>query len=251
MDAMRTLKIVIAYEGTRYHGWQRQINGLSIQQVLEESIGRITGRLEKVIGSGRTDAGVHALAQVAHFRTSSRLSEESLLRGINSVLPEDIAILDLREAPEGFHARFDATSKVYLYRILNRTIRDVFERRTAWFIPRPLAVDRMRRALPHLLGTRDFTSFCSAHCESRDRIRTVLDATLTGEAGGVIELSVEADGFLRSMVRTLTGVLVDVGLGKHPPEAVADILRAGDRRRAGATAPARGLFLKEVKYKRR
>lgn len=245
---MRTLKIVIAYDGARYHGWQRQLNGVSIQQVLEESVGRITGRPATVIGSGRTDAGVHALAQVAHFRTESGLAEANLLKGINSVLPKDIAITDLREAPEGFHARFDAASKVYLYRIVNRSVRDVFERGRAWFIHRPLAVEPMRQALTHFVGTHDFTSFCTVHCESRDRIRTVLDATLTGEAGDIIETSVEADGFLRYMVRTIMGVVVDVGLGKYPPEAVREILQARDRCRAGMTAPACGLFLKEVRY---
>lgn len=245
---MRTLKIVIAYDGARYHGWQRQLNGVSIQQVLEESVGRITGRPATVIGSGRTDAGVHALAQVAHFRTESGLAEANLLKGINSVLPKDIAITDLREAPEGFHARFDAASKVYLYRIVNRSVRDVFERGRAWFIHRPLAVEPMRQALTHFVGTHDFTSFCTVHCESRDRIRTVLDATLTGEAGDIIETSIEADGFLRYMVRTIMGVVVDVGLGKYPPEAVREILQARDRCRAGMTAPACGLFLKEVRY---
>jgi len=248
MDGMRTLKIVIAYDGARYHGWQRQLNGLSIQQVLEESVGRITGRPATVIGSGRTDAGVHALAQVAHFRTESGLAEANLLKGINSVLPKDIVVTDLREAPEGFHARFDAASKVYLYRIVNRSVRDVFERGRAWFIHRPLAVERMRQALPYFLGTHDFTSFCTVHCESRDRIRTVLDAALTGEAGDILEMSIEADGFLRYMVRTIMGVMVDVGLGKHPPEAVGEILQARDRCRAGMTAPACGLFLKEVRY---
>lgn len=245
---MRTLKIVIAYDGTRYHGWQRQLNGLSVQQVLEEAVGRIAGRPATVIGSGRTDAGVHALAQVAHFRTESVLAEANLLKGINSVLPGDIAITDLREMPEGFHARFDATSKVYLYRIVNRSVRDVFERGRAWFIHRPLAVERMRQALPYFLGTHDFTSFCTVHCESRDRIRTVLDAAVTGEAGGIIETTLEADGFLRYMVRTLMGVLVDVGLGKHSPEAVGEILSARNRCLAGMTAPACGLFLNEVRY---
>jgi len=131
---------------------------------------------------------------------------------------------------------------------VNRSVRDVFERGRAWFIHRPLAVERMRQALPHFVGTHDFTSFCTVHCESRDRIRTVLDATLTGEAGDIIETSVEADGFLRYMVRTIMGVVVDVGLGKYPPEAVREILQARDRCRAGMTAPACGLFLKEVRY---
>jgi tRNA pseudouridine38-40 synthase len=245
---MRNIRLVVEYDGSAYCGWQRQINGPSIQQVLEECIGRITGEESRVIGSGRTDAGVHALGQVAHFRTVSSLAEGNLLMGINGLLPPDIAIRELSEVPLAFHARYDALSKTYLYRICNRPVRSAIERNYAWFVWEPLDLGMIREAIPVFEGTHDFSSFCSTASDGSDRVRTVLALSVERDPSGMIDISVEAHGFLRYMVRTIVGTLVGVGRGKRSPHEVAEILAAKDRRRAGVTAPPQGLFLKEVKY---
>jgi tRNA pseudouridine38-40 synthase len=246
---MRNIRLTIEYDGGAYCGWQRQINGTSVQQLLEECIGRITGEEVRVIGSGRTDAGVHALNQIAHFRTASRLAEWNLLMGINSLLPADIVVSKLYEAPYSFHARYDAVSKVYLYRICNRPVRSVRERNGAWFVWEPLDLAKIDAALGIFRGTHDFSSFCSTHTDSADRVRTILAIAAEKDPSGMIRITMEADGFLRYMVRTIVGALVDVGRGKRSPEELAAILAAKDRRRAGLTAPPQGLYLKEVKYR--
>jgi tRNA pseudouridine38-40 synthase len=245
---MRNIRLTIEYDGGAYCGWQRQINGLSIQQVIEECIGRMTGEEIRVIGSGRTDAGVHALNQVAHFRTASRLGEWNLLMGINSLLPADIVVRELSEVPDAFHARYDALSKVYLYRICNRPVRSALERSSAWFVWEPLDLVKIDAALDVFRGTHDFTSFCSTHADGTDRIRTILAIAAIRDPSGMVDITIEADGFLRYMVRTIVGTLVDVGRGKSTAGEVAAILAAKDRRRAGITAPPQGLYLKEVKY---
>ena len=240
--------MVIEYDGGAYSGWQRQVNGLSIQQIIEECIGRMTGEEIRVIGSGRTDAGVHALNQVAHFWTASCIGEWNLLMGINSLLPADIAVRELSEAPPTFHARFDALSKVYLYRICNRPVRSALERKGSWFVWEPLDMAAINEALDVLRGTHDFSSFCSVHTDSADHIRTIIAIAAERDPSGMIAITVEADGFLRYMVRTIVGTLVDVGRGKRTPGDLAAILAAKDRRRAGITAPPQGLYLMEVKY---
>jgi tRNA pseudouridine38-40 synthase len=248
-ERMRNFRLIVEYDGAAYCGWQRQKNGLSIQQMIEDCIERITGEEIRVIGSGRTDAGVHALHQVAHFRTASPLGERNFLMGINGLLPSDIAIREVREVDPSFHARLDSVSKVYLYRICNRPVRSALERNTSWFVWEPLDLERIGKALPLFKGTHDFSSFCSAHTDSQDHTRTILEIDAERDASGMISISVEADGFLRYMVRTIVGTLVDVGRGKTSPEEVAVILAARDRRRAGLTAPPHGLFLKDVKYR--
>ena len=245
---MRNIKLIIEYDGGAYCGWQRQINGLSIQQVLEECIGRMTGEEIRVIGSGRTDAGVHALHQVANFHTASRLGERNLLMGINNLLPADIVVKEIFEIPLAFHACFDAVSKAYLYRICNRPVRPALERNHAWFIWKPLDLSRMVEALAVFKGTHDFSSFCSTHTDSGNHVRTILEITVEKDPAGMIDILVEADGFLRYMVRTIVGTLVDCGRGKCDREKAAEILAAMDRRMAGLTAPPQGLFLKDVKY---
>ena len=245
---MRNIKLIVEYDGGAYCGWQRQSNGLAVQQVIEECIAKMTGEDVRVTGSGRTDAGLHALGQVANFHTSTRLSERSLLLGINSLLPADIVIRDVREVSPSFHACFDAVSKVYLYRICNRPVRPVMERNRAWFIWEPLDLARMEEAFPVFLGTHDFSSFCSTHTDSEDHRRTVLAMGVERGPDGMIDIDLEADGFLRYMVRTMVGMLVDCGLGKCSREEVSVIMAARDRRRAGLTAPPQGLFLMEVKY---
>lgn len=245
---MRNIKLIIEYDGGAYCGWQRQSNGLAIQQVIEECIRKMTGEEVRLTGSGRTDAGVHALRQVANFRTASPLGERSLLMGINSLLPADIVVREICECPLSFHACFDAVSKRYLYRICNRPVRPVLERHHAWFVWEPLDLAKIEDVLPVFQGTHDFSSFCSTHTDSADHTRTILGMTVERDSAGMIAISMEADGFLRYMVRTIVGTLVDCGRGKCSRSEVSNILAAKDRRRAGLTAPPQGLFLMGVKY---
>jgi tRNA pseudouridine38-40 synthase len=245
---MRNLRMILEYDGTAYHGWQRQINGLSIQQVLEEKIAVMTGETVKVIGSGRTDAGVHAHGQVAHFKTVSTIPEINFMRGINSLLPRDIVVRDLQEVHPSFHARYDAKSKVYLYQIVNGPVRPVLNRQYAWFVPGLLNLERIREAAFFFKGTQDFSSFCSTHSDALDHIRTVTDIQIEAASHGLIKIVVEADGFLRYMVRGIVGTLVEVGRGKLFCSDLPEIVNAKDRRYGGMTAPPQGLFLKEVRY---
>ncbi len=245
---MRNIRLTLEYDGTSYCGWQRQKNGLSIQQVVEESIGRITGEKVRLIGSGRTDRGVHALGQVANFHTDSSLKERGLLLGINSVLPEDIVVRTLDEVEPDFHASFSAKSKIYLYRICNRSVRPAIERRYSWFLWQPLCVEAMRESAALFLGSHDFSSFCSTHADGSNRVRTVLSLKIEKDCREFVKIFIEADGFLRYMVRTIVGLLADVGLGKCTKEKVREIIEAKNRPSAGLTAPPQGLFLLQVKY---
>ncbi len=244
----RKIKLTLAYDGTRYHGWQLQKNGLTIQEVLEDKLRVMTQEPVRVFGSGRTDAGVHALGQVCHFESHSRLGPEALQKGLNGLLPDDIHVVHTERVPAGFHARYDARSKVYEYRILNRPEPDVFLRRTTWHVTRPLDREAIRQGLACLRGEHDFSSFRSAGSGNRNPVRRMLQAELCEPGPGLVHLVFEANGFLRHMVRNLVGTLVDVGTGKISLEGLEKILEAGDRARAGVKAPATGLFLVEVRY---
>jgi len=202
---MCTLKLTVEYDGTRYCGWQRQKEGLSIQALLEEKLSRLVQERVTVIGSGRTDAGVHALGQAAHVQISKPIAIHQLLRGVNSLLPGDIAVREIVAADPHFHARYDAKSKVYLYRICNRPVRSPLEDRYSWGICYPLAVAAMQEAASYFQGTHDFTSVSSAQSEVRERIRTVKMIAVTAKGDGMLEVLIEADGFLRHMVRTIVG----------------------------------------------
>jgi len=245
---MRNLRMVLEYDGTAYHGWQRQANGLSIQQVLEEKIAVMTGKMVKVIGSGRTDAGVHALGQIAHFKTDAAIPDIHFLKGINSLLPRDIAVKAMQEVEPSFHARYDAKSKVYRYQIVNGHVRPVLLRQYAWFVPGPLNLDQMSEAARLFKGTHDFSSFCSSHSDAPDHIRTIMEVRIEAGPDGLIIIEMEADGFLRHMVRGIVGTLVEIGRGKRLLSDVRESMDAKDRRHGGMTAPPWGLFLKEVKY---
>jgi len=244
----RNLKMIVEYNGGGYHGWQRQNNTITVQQVIEEKISIITREEIKVIGAGRTDAGVHAINQVANFKTGSKIEETKLLQGINSLLPRDVVVKHLVEVEDAFHARHNARSKVYLYQIYNRPVRSVMYRDYAWFVRESLAIDRMRAALLLLKGTHDFSSFSAADKEIKNHVRTVMDVDVKVAKCGMIKIYIEADGFLRYMARNIVGTLVDVGKGKLTPAEFMDLIEIKDRRRAGVTAPAQGLFLMEVKY---
>ncbi len=245
---MRNIKIVVEYDGTGYHGWQRQRDDITIQQTIEEKIGVITQEKIKLIGSGRTDAGVHAIGQVANFKTESKIAEKNLLRGINSLLPKDIVIKSLVEVDERFHARYDAKSKIYFYQIFNSSVPSALYRYYSWFVHSPLDMNNMKTAAGQLIGSHDFSSFCAADNDTSDYMRKVMNVSVNQGKDGIIRFFIEADGFLRYMVRNIVGTLVDVGRGELSPYKFLDIMKAKDRNMAGITAPPQGLFLKEVKY---
>ncbi len=245
---MRNIKLVIEYDGTAYFGWQRQADVRTIQQVMEDTLSRIVNDKTVLIASSRTDTGVHALNQVANFRTASQLPLRNLQLGVNSLLPPDIVVKEVSEVPWEFHSRYHARSKTYHYRIFNGPVRTALGRGVSWHVRQPLDLEAMRRAAGYLLGTHDFNSFCAAQCEVQDRVRVVTDASLEREAPGMIVFRIEAGGFLRHMVRNIAGTLVDIGMGKIPEEDMVRIIEARDRRKAGQAAPARGLCLMEVKY---
>ena len=245
---MRTLKLVIEYDGTDYLGWQVQPKGPTLQGALEEKLALITGERPRVTASGRTDAGAHALAQVAHFKTQSRLQVASIQKALNSLLPPDITIKKVEEVEEGFHARKHAKSKIYEYRVLNRDLRSPFLRRFAWHIPQKLDLERMKEATHCLLGEHDFSAFRSVGSPTRTAVRKVLKAEWKRGKDGLLRFEIEATGFLKQMVRAIVGTLVEVGRRKMTAQDFSGILDSKDRRKAGPTAPARGLFLREVKY---
>lgn len=245
---MKNFKLIIEYDGTNYSGWQRQAQEPTVQAEIERALGFMTRSAVTLIGAGRTDAGVHALGQVANFLCDTRLGPEAILKGLNSLLPGDIAVRDCRPVVEGFHARFDAKSKLYHYRILNRATRSAVGRNYAWFIHRPLDLAAMRRAAAVLVGRHDFKAFESTGSPRAHTLREVGAADWVEGEDRCLIFQIEADGFLRCMVRNIVGTLVAVGLGKLAPGDVRTIMDARDRKRAGATAPARGLFLMEVRY---
>lgn len=248
---MRSLKITLAYDGTNYNGWQIQKNGTSIQEELEKGFEKVTGEFRRITASGRTDSGVHALAQVCSVATNSEIECKHFVRALNAETPFDISILNVQPAPDGFHAIHDAIRKRYRYVIQNGRILDVFGRRFAWFIPRPLDFEPMKRATELLVGEHDFASFQTTGSERKTTVRTVYDLTIEQEIrNGFVYyvLEVEANGFLYNMVRNIVGTVVEIGQGKYSPEKIPEIVAAKDRRAAGQTAAPEGLFLKEVTY---
>ena len=245
---MQNYKLTIRYDGTRYNGWQRQGNTENtIQGKLNEIIGRYLGEEIDIAGSGRTDGGVHAYAQVANFKTNKYLDKDKFISDINSYLPQDIRIIKVESVDERFHARLSAVSKTYEYVIDNGPVAEVFTRKYSYRVEEPLDVDAMRRAAGLLTGTHDFISFCGNKKFKKSSIRTVYDITVTEEDGKVM-LAFSGDGFLQNMVRIMAGTLIEVGLGKRDAKSMASILEARTREMAGMMAPPQGLFLKLVKY---
>jgi tRNA pseudouridine38-40 synthase len=244
---LRTLKLTLQYDGTDYVGWQRQANGVSIQQLVEDALEPIEGRPVTVVGAGRTDAGVHALGQVASVELASGIDASSLARALNATLPEDVRVIAAEEAPGAFNARFASTGKVYEYRIYNGPVVPPFERRYVWHVPSPLDTMVVRQAMRPLLGRHDFGAFQATGSDVATTERTIRELSLDA-AGPQVTLTVAGDGFLRHMVRTIVGTLVEIGTGKRSANEVKAVLESRDRRRAGPTAPARGLFLVKVEY---
>ena len=245
---LKNFKIIIEYDGSNYHGWQRQKDDRTIQQEIENALSTMTARQIFLNGSGRTDAGVHAFGQVANFLCETDLSAAVFQKGLNSILPDDIVIKDCRLVDEDFHARYDAKSKLYHYRIINRRVPSAIGRQYAWFIRRKLNAAAMRTAISHIIGSHDFKSFEATGSPRSHTTRNIMSADLIEHKDGSLIFEIEADGFLRYMVRNIVGTLVDVGLGKITPAEFNDILASKNRSNAGATAPAHGLFLMEVKY---
>jgi tRNA pseudouridine38-40 synthase len=246
--AQRNIKMVLAYDGSRYRGWQRQKTGETIQQSLEERLRMILQEPVCVVASGRTDAGVHALGQVCHFRTDARLGVDVIRKGLNALLPEDIFVGEMSQVDADFHARYSAKGKAYEYRILNREDRDLFQRHYAWHVRTPLDMPAISECLSTLEGTHDFSSFRSTGSGNMNPVRTICRAEIGRGEGGLLKVMLEADGFIRHMVRNIVGTVVEVGLGRIDPSGFEAILRAKDRRRASSKAPPQGLFLVEVRY---
>lgn len=305
---MKNFKLVLQYDGTRYNGWQKQGNTKNtIQGKLEALLGKLFGTEIEVFGSGRTDAGVHALGQTANFRVNTKLTAEDMLGALRQYLPKDIAVLSCEEVPERFHARLNAKAKTYLYRITVSELCDVFSGRFTYHYGKPLNARRMREAAKLLIGTHDFRGFSAGKKTKKSTVRTIhaieirevrrnLDISQAGgcskeadrsaengcfpqagspagrtvmaeyaPAGGhavsnggtvknrdateqVLEIEYRGDGFLYNMVRILTGTLIEIGDGRREADSISEIFASGDRQKAGYTAPAGGLFLKEVFY---
>ncbi len=246
---MKNIKLVARYDGTRYSGWQRQEDSdKTIQGKLEQVLRRMTGEETEVTGSGRTDAGVHALHQVANFKTADTRSPEEMKAYINCYLPEDIAITEAVEVPLRFHSRLNAISKTYMYRIWNAPYHDPFLRKYSLHIPQPrLKVKAMRRAVEYLIGEHDFTSFKTSVSKNKSAVRTIYDIRFE-KNDDTLEIYIRGDGFLYNMIRIITGTLLEVGMGKLAHEDIAGILDSLDRSKAGPTVPPHGLFLIDVKY---
>jgi tRNA pseudouridine38-40 synthase len=245
---MRTIKLTIEYDGTDFVGWQVQPNGRSVQEVLEGALATLLGERTPLAGSGRTDAGVHAAAQVASLRTARPLPLRAFVHGLNSLLPPDVAVRAAEEVDESFHARRSARGKRYEYRISNRPIRSPLSRRTHWEVFRPLDVAAMAAAARLLLGVHDFSAFRAADCPAKTRVREIWRFEVEGASGADLLITVEGSAFLKQMVRNLVGTLVEVGLGKRTPSSMGALLAGRDRTLAGRTAPPQGLRMAKVFY---
>lgn len=241
-------RLTIEYDGGAFHGWQRQKDHRTVQGEIEAALQIMTGRKTVINGSGRTDAGVHAYGQVANFNSEAGFDPQVFLRGLNSLLPKDVVIQDCRSVDEHFHARYDVKRKCYEYRILNREVPSPLLRRRVWFVRQKLDVRAMISAARTIVGSHDFKSFEGSGSPRSSSIRNVFKAELQQTDTAVLVFRIEADGFLRFMVRNIVGTLVDVGRGKLSAKMFAQILAAGDRGLAGATAPPQGLYLMRVVY---
>jgi tRNA pseudouridine38-40 synthase len=245
---MPRYKLTLEYDGTPFVGWQRQDNGMSVQQALEEAIFKFSGETVNTAAAGRTDAGVHARGQVAHADIGRAFPADEVMGAINfHMRPHPIVVVGSEEVPDDFHARFSAKKRSYVYRIINRRAPLVLDEYRAWHVPQPLNEKAMHAAAQHLVGKHDFTSLRASECQSKSPIKTLDEVRVTRQ-GDVVEIYVKAQSFLHHMVRNITGTLYNVGLGKWSPKDVERILEAKDRTRAGQTAPADGLYFLQVEY---
>jgi len=255
---MRYIRLLIEYDGTNYHGWQSQKSDGTIQDIMSEKIASITGEKVRLTGASRTDAGVHALGQVAAFGTESRLASEVLMRAMNAKLPMDIRILAAAEAESSFHPRYDASEKSYFYLLSTSRRHSAFLYKYVWYINAEVDFASMKEAVSTILGEHDFSSFRGSGCGAKNPIRTVVAADVTrldeinfmtaSLKGDFIKIRIEANAFLRHMVRNIVGTLVEVSRGRISPSDFKKILESCDRKAAGPTAPAKGLFLDKITY---
>lgn len=244
---MKRVKLVVAYDGTNYHGWQVQDNGITIEEVLNRTISELVQEDIKVIGASRTDAGVHACGNVAVFDTESRIPGDKFSFALNQRLPEDIRIQESCEVDADFHPRYADTVKTYEYNILNRRFELPTKRLYAAFCYYPMDIERMNQAAAYLVGEHDFKSFCSAGAQVQTTVRTIYAVNVTKDAD-MVHIRITGNGFLYNMVRIIAGTLMQVGTGLMEPEQVKEILEARDRSKAGPTAVAKGLTLVEIRY---
>lgn len=244
---MKRILLRVAYDGTNYCGWQIQPNGITIQEVLNKELTELLGEPIETIGASRTDAGVHALGNVAVFDTETRIPGEKISYALNQRLPDDIRIQESREVSPDFHPRYQESEKTYVYRILNRRFPLPTSRLYSYFYHYDLNVERMQQAADYLVGTHDFASFCGANAQVKTTVRTITGIAVN-KVGEEIQIRVTGKGFLYNMVRIISGTLIEIGGGLYPPEKIVTILNARKRTEAGPTAPAHGLMLMEIKF---
>ena len=244
---MKRIKLTIAYDGTNYCGWQVQPNGITVEEVVNKALKKLTGEDIQVIGASRTDSGVHALGNVAVFDTHTTIPPERISYALNQRLPEDIVIVKSEEVAEDFHPRYCDCSKTYEYHILNTRIPIPTKRLTNYFVSYDLDVEKMRKAAGYLIGEHDFVSFCNVRTDVEDTVRTVTELEILKD-GEETTIRISGNGFLYNMVRIIVGTLIRVGRGFYEPEKVKEILEAKDRKAAGVTAPPHGLILAEIRY---
>ncbi|MGB9714850.1 MAG: tRNA pseudouridine(38-40) synthase TruA [Thermodesulfovibrionales bacterium] len=255
---MKKIKLILEYDGTEYQGWQIQKNGLTIQGIIEDRLKRITGRQTKVFSASRTDAGVHALGQVATFFTETSLDNEKIKNALNALLPKDIRVIDASEVDISFHPRFDAKKKIYFYIISNQKETSPFLYRYSWTVPQPLKLTNMRKASRFLIGRHNFSSFKGSGSSVKNDVREIFSLTIAKLEeiffmsikikGNFLKIRIESDGFLRHMARNIVGTLVEIGRERISVSQMKNILESYDRRLAGPTAPANGLFLEKIVY---
>ena len=243
----KNIKLIIEYDGTRYAGWQSQINATGIQDIIKKSVLEITQEETNITGASRTDSGVHALGQVANFNTSSSIPAEKFFLALNPILPDDILIKKSSEVPNDFHARYWAKEKKYRYLINNSSIHSVFLKNRACHVLKVLDINKMERALEQFIGTHDFSGFMASKSNVKNTIREIKKVSLMKNKD-VIKIEIAGNGFLYKMVRIIVGTLIEVGLGKISTKDIPSIIESKDRKRAGKTAPACGLYLVEVRY---
>ena len=245
---MKRFFITVEYDGTNLVGWQKQQAGESVQGYLEKAAMALTGRDVLVQGSGRTDAGVHAMGQVAHLDVPEKFDEKAILQGLNAKLEtKQVKVLEARHVSDEMHARFSATKRSYIYRILNRKVGSALSREFMWHVPYPLDIEMMQQGANHLIGVHDFTSFRASACQAKSPIRSIESIEIIKQ-GDVIELHASAISFLHNQIRNITGTLVQVGRGKWHPDMVLRALEAKDRAKAGPAAPPHGLYLSKIEF---
>ena len=244
---MRRIRLIVSYDGTNYCGWQKQPNGITIEEVLNNAISKLTGEETEITGDSRTDSGVHAYGNVAVVDTNARMSADKFAFAINQRLPDDIRIQYSDEVEAGWHPRKNDCIKTYTYRILNRKIDIPTERLYAHFCYFNLDVDKMREASGYFIGTHDFTSFCSQKSQASSPVRTIFSLEVLQDED-MITVVIRGDGFLYNMIRIIAGTLIKVGMGVYPPSHITEIMKAKNRKLAGQTMPAKGLTLVEIEY---